>query len=154
MAIVRFKDLCIDASDPTALAAFWAPALGLEAQPLDDGDTVLRGSVPEQTVWINRVPEPRTVKQRVHLDVYARSVAEVEGFGGRVLPEWGPSPWTVMGDAEGGELCAFVRDDAWWAERADPYRLYEVGVDAVDDRVIAAWWGEVLGGERHDDMAG
>ena len=44
---------------------------GLEVDPLDDGDVVLRGPSPQHGVWVNRVPEPVTVKQRVHLDVHA-----------------------------------------------------------------------------------
>ena len=42
---------------------------------------MLTGAVPEQTVWINQVPEPRTVKQRVHIDVHAGSTAEIEALG-------------------------------------------------------------------------
>ncbi|MGH1562045.1 VOC family protein [Mumia sp. DW29H23] len=151
MEIVRFKDLCIDATDPATAGAFWAPALGLELQTLDDGDVVLRGTTPEQTVWINRVPEPRKVKQRVHLDLHAHSVAEYEALGATVLPGW-DTPWTVMGDPEsGGELCVFERDDAWWAEHPSASRLYEVAVDAADHAAITAWWADVLGGEVEDD---
>lgn len=39
------KDLCIDAADPVRLGAFWGALLG----------------------WELRVPEPRTVKNRLHL---------------------------------------------------------------------------------------
>ena len=41
-----FKDLCLDTGDPARSAAFWAPVLGLTAEPR--GDTfVLGGEVPE-----------------------------------------------------------------------------------------------------------
>ncbi len=140
MPLARYKDLCIDATDPDRMAGFWAAALGLRSERLDDGDVHLVGATPEAGVWVNRVDEPRTVKQRVHLDVNATSVGEVEGFGAVRLSAEGEFPWTVMADPEGGELCVFVR------ERVDDYRLYEVGVDAVDAASIAAWWADVLGG--------
>ncbi|KHL10784.1 UNVERIFIED_CONTAM: hypothetical protein LK11_45730 [Mumia flava] len=161
-AVARFQSLCIDVTDARAMAPFWAAALGLTAQVRDDGQALLRGATPEHTVWINEVPEPRTVKQRVHLDVHAVSVAEYERLGARVLPAREPQGWTVMADPEGGELCVFERDDAWWdgerttggeAER-DGYRLYEVVVDAADARRIADWWAGVLGVEAvHEEGA-
>ncbi|WP_167001938.1 VOC family protein [Mumia sp. ZJ430] len=151
MALVQFKDLCIDTRDPSEASRFWARVLALTAEALDDGDAVLRGSTPEHTIWVNRVPEPRTAKARVHLDVHAWSVAEMEAAGARVLPEWGSLPWTVMADPEGGEVCAFVRPEDWWTERKDPYRLYEVAVDAADAPAIAAWWADVLGTDAADE---
>ena len=98
MALATYKDLCIDAVDPARLGAFWATALGLEPDPLDDGDVVLRGPTPQHAVWVNRVPEPVTVKQRVHLDVHADAVDDVLALGATPedldhLPlEGGPGP--------------------------------------------------------------
>ena len=135
----RFKDLCIDAGDQHRMAEFWASALGLGAEMLDTGAYRLGDDVAEHTVWINAVPEPRTVKQRVHLDVAVRDVAELLAIGAthvRELPRW-----TLLSDPEGGELCAFVRPP----ERLAPYRLVEIVVDAVDPARIAAWWADRLG---------
>ena len=64
---IGFKDLCIDAVNPDVLAPFWAAALGLDPEP-SGADFRLVDDVPEHTLWVNKVPEPRTVKQRVHLD--------------------------------------------------------------------------------------
>ena len=67
-----FKDLVIDAQDAIRTAEFWARAIGLTAEPLEPGpNAVLSGDRTEQTIWINQVPEPRSVKQRVHLDLWA-----------------------------------------------------------------------------------
>ena len=85
MALATFKDLCIDARDPVLLGDFWAAALGLELHRQDDGDAHLTGPTPQHTIWVNRVPEPKTVKHRVHLDVNAGSVAELEALGATVL---------------------------------------------------------------------
>lgn len=109
MAVVRWKDLCMDATDPERLADFWGGVLGLEVEIQEGGDAVLRGDRPEQTIWVNRVPEPRTVKHRVHLDVTAASVGPIVALGATVLLPASDSgfPWTVMADPEGGEFCVF-----------------------------------------------
>jgi catechol 2,3-dioxygenase-like lactoylglutathione lyase family enzyme len=151
MAIARFKDLCIDAADPGVLGAFWAGALGLELHTQESGDTYLTGRTKEHTVWVNRVPEPKTVKHRMHLDVNTASVAELEALGARVL-DAESFRWTLMADPEGGEFCAFVR------EGEIGRRLYEIGVDTADSAEaahrIAAWWAEVLGATLVDDESG
>ena len=56
-------------------------------------------------MWINAVPEPKTVKNRMHLDVHARSVDELLALGATVLDE--QPRWTVMADLEGNEFCVF-----------------------------------------------
>ena len=135
---LRFKDLCLDAVDPDAAARFWGPVLGLRAEPRGR-HVLLHDEVPEHSVWLNRVPEPQTVKQRVHLDVHAASVEEVLGHGARLLREH--PRWTELRDPEGGELCAFVRPP----EELERYRLYELVVDAADPDRIAGWWAELFG---------
>ena len=64
--------------------------------------------VAEHTVWINRVPEPRTVKQRVHLDVLVRGGRRAAGDRGEAGGR-GSRAGRLLADPEGGELCAFVR---------------------------------------------
>lgn len=128
-----FKDLVIDATDGRRMAEFWAAAIGLTAEPTNpEGDAVLRGARPEQTVWINQVPEPRTVKQRVHLDLHAGAVDELIKLGATVDTEH--AGWTVLRDPEGGEFCAFIRDH----DQLTDYRLYELVVDAADPGRSAA----------------
>ena len=141
MALATYKDLCIDATDPALLGRFWAAALHLDLETLDDGDVVLRGDRPEKTVWVNRVPEPLTVKQRVHLDVRAESDDEVLAAGATLVDADG-FPWRVMKDPEGGELCVFgTKPDKGPG-------FMEVVVDTTDDHLaIARWWGELLGVE-------
>ena len=152
MAIARWKDLCIDAADAHRLARFWGELLGLEVELHDDGDAALRGSTPEQTIWVNAVPEPRTVKQRVHLDIETPSIDPVMALGARMRAPASETGfgWEGLDDPEGGELCAFVRGDG-------PTRLYEMGVDTADAASaagIARWWAEVIGGEVVDDERG
>jgi hypothetical protein len=157
MALVSFKDLCIDANDPVAVGKFWASALGLRYEVLDDGDIVLSGPDKAQTIWINTVPEAKTVKHRVHLDVNGRSVEEYESMGARVIPGWGPFAWTVMADPEGGEFCLFERHHPLAPRHSeiqphwdDAYRLYELCVDAAHGSEIASWWADVFGAPLRD----
>jgi hypothetical protein len=151
MPLATFKDLCLDANDATTLGRFWAAALGLELHVQDNGDAYLTGPTKGHTIWVNRVPEPKTVKHRVHLDVNASSVEEIEALGATVL-DADSFRWTLMADPEGGELCMFVR------EGEITQRLYEVGVDtgdsAADSHRIAAWWADVLGAKLVDDERG
>ncbi len=156
MAVARWKDLCIDATDPARLAAFWGGLLGLEVEIEEGGDAVLRGDRSEQTIWVNAVPEPVTVKQRVHLDVTAASIDPIVTLGATVLMAASESgfPWTVMADPEGGEFCVFVRD----GHPSDPpARRFALVVDTADSdssQAGAQWWAEVLGGRWADDGRG
>ena len=58
------------------------------------------------------VPEEKTVKHRVHLDVHTDSVDSLLALGATPAPGYGGDPWTVLLDPEGGEFCAFVREEA------------------------------------------
>ena len=133
--MISFKDLCIDATNPEVQARFWAAALGLRAE-LTGGDFRLVGEAPEQTLWVNKVPEPRSMKQRVHIDVHVAAVSDLIKLGAIIVDE--AQPWTVLADPEGGELCAFVRDP----DALPDYRIYEVVVDAADPVTIASWWAD------------
>jgi Glyoxalase-like domain len=140
MAIARYKDLGLDAVDPARLGTFWAAVLGRTWQAKDDGDGLLTGPTPQHTIWVNRVPEARTVKHRVHLDVYATDLAALEALGAEVLePEHGTRRWTVMTDPEGGEFCAFLRP------QLPAERLHGLGVDSADPHAQARWWAGVYG---------
>jgi hypothetical protein len=145
MPLVTFKDLCLDAHDVPTIEAFWSRALHLRGEVFDDGSGVLRGDRPGRTVWINPVPEPRTVKGRVHLDLRAPSLDDFAGC--RRLSAEGALPWTVLADPEGNEFCVFVDDT-----RAAG--LKDVVVDAADHAAIAAWWHDVWGGTLADDGDG
>jgi hypothetical protein len=55
------------------------------------------------------VPEPKTVKNRIHWDLVVESVEALADIGATVLREKDDEiGWTVMADPEGNEFCAFV----------------------------------------------
>lgn len=142
MPLVTFKNLCIDAADVLAVTGFWSAALHLDGEIADDGSAVLRGARPAQTVWVNPVPEPKTVKDRVHLDLVAASLDPFEHLT-RVEIDEDDVPWTTFLDPEGNEFCVFV-------ERGRAAWLKDVVVDSADHAAIAAWWADVWGGTLAD----
>jgi hypothetical protein len=98
-------------------------------------------------VWINTVPEPGTVKQRVHLDVRTASLDDVVALGAEVV-DADSFRWVVAKDVEGGELCVFP------VRPGTRPGLMEVAVDSGDPVRIATWWADVLGMERQDHEEG
>jgi hypothetical protein len=67
--------------------------------------------VPGPVVYFNEVPEPKTVKNRVHLDVWLPGdrIDPLVGLGARVLrPPDEEIDWWVVADPEGNEFCAFA----------------------------------------------
>ena len=109
MAIARFKDLCLDPGDRARLGAFWAAVPGRTWQARDNGEGLLTGPTPQHTIWVNRVPEAKTVKHRVHPDIYTRDLGNLEALGATIAePQHGTRTWTVVADPEGNEFCAFA----------------------------------------------
>ena len=104
------KSVTFDASDTLRLATFWAAALGSN---VDEDSTVDRAWVEPggwggPTLWFQRVPEPKTAKNRQHFDLRALGTvaAEVErlvGLGASVTGADGDV--VVMADPEGNEFC-------------------------------------------------
>jgi hypothetical protein len=141
--------------DGPRLGEFWAAVIGGELRTSDQ-DAAGNVVVPDLEgggIAICPVPEAKTVKHRVHLDVYAASVADLEALGATVLlpAEESGLRWTVMQDPEGGEFCAFLRS----AEELPAYRLHGVVVDCADPAAVARWWGDRFGltpvhHEEHD----
>jgi hypothetical protein len=141
----RFKELCLDTTGSgEEVGRFWAGATGCEYQrsdhPDDPGDVV--GAEEGMGIAICRVPEAKTVKNRVHVDVSTTAVDTLTALGATVQrrPDDEIS-WTVLTDPEGNEFCAFTRDP----ERVEAYRAVEIVVDAVDAVAIGGWWAEVFG---------
>ena len=132
----------MDATDPHRLGPFWGRVLDLDWRAGDDGEGGLFGRTPGHTIWFNRVPEARTVKHRVHLDVFTVDVDDLTALGSTVvLPPGDDRSWTLMADLEGGEYCAFVRPEL------PPDRLHGLAVDCADPSALAAWWASVYGGK-------
>ena len=140
MAIAQFKDLSLDAGDPARLGMFWAGVLGRTWQAQENGNGLLTGPTPQHTIWVNRVAEAKTVKNRVHLDIYAADLAGLEATGATIVePQHGTRKWTVLADPEGNEFCAFLRSEL------PAERLHGLVVDSANPQAQARWWADVYG---------
>ena len=106
MPLARFKDLCIDAADPVAVGVFWARVLGQAVEALDDGDAHVSGPW-FHPLWLNRVPEAKVRKNRVHLDLEVADLGVLEALGATVVRHDQPD-WAVLVDPDGNELCASI----------------------------------------------
>jgi hypothetical protein len=140
MADLTFKDLCFDANRPEVVGPFWAGLLGRELELFDNGDGRLQGASPAETIWLNRVPEVQSVKNRVHVDVRLADPSAVPGATPVREPD-GEIRWRVLADPDGMQLCVMgPREGAREG-------LFELVVDAADPAAIAGWWGERFGVE-------
>jgi hypothetical protein len=106
-------ELVVDSADPESVATWWAERLGVEVHRQEGAPYVWLEDVPglPYLYWVFiSVPEPKTVKNRVHWDVTLRdaSVDDLVRAGATVLrtPDDDVS-WTVLADPEGNEFCAF-----------------------------------------------
>jgi hypothetical protein len=156
MALVRWKDLCIDANDPARLAEFWGTALGRRVEVFPGGNAVLNGPTKQHAIWINGVPEPKTVKHRLHVDVGVTDLQPLIDLGATVLRPQGDDGirWTLMADPDGGEFCAFLRDEI---PTDAPAHLHELVLDCASSKASereAAWWAELFGGTADEDGRG
>src|SRR2546423_5071943 len=103
----------LDCQDPQALAPFWAAALGYK-QVAAAGQYVVLGTGDRtgHELILQGVAEPKTAKNRMHLDIKAENVdaevARLVGLGARTtsepVEEWGER-WVVLVDPEGNEFC-------------------------------------------------
>ena len=104
----------IDAADAPRAASFWSALLGTEVDAeFDDGRFIfLHAKEGLPVLCIQRVPEPKQGKNRVHLDLAVddldAATARIEELGGRwtdgrdrVLD---PFRWRTMADPDGNEF--------------------------------------------------
>ena len=109
-----FFGVAIDCADAAAVANFWAEALGREIadHPTREHAVVLvdDAGVHGPRLAFHQVPEPKTVKNRVHLDfVTTEFEAESDrlvGLGAEKVREveQGDARWTTFRDIEGNEF--------------------------------------------------
>jgi hypothetical protein len=124
--VSRLTEIVVDCHDPVAQAAFWAAALDYHVvrtehgqveiapwqwEPPDLAEQVRQAPGVPTLVFVT-VPEGKTVKNRLHLDIRpigSSHQAEVErllGLGARRADVGqGTRPWVVLADPEGNEFC-------------------------------------------------
>ena len=112
----RFKDLALDALDHQALADWWCTVLGYQRRlpPAGRSDQPREWPVPiydpagsGPLIWFNPVAEPKTVKNRMHMDVFGNT-DELLTLGATLVRRRDDEiEWDIMADPEGNEFCVF-----------------------------------------------
>jgi predicted enzyme related to lactoylglutathione lyase len=148
----RLVQIAINARDNSALGRFWAEALGWKVTGDQPGETNIE---PEGFVYpdpialcvdVLAVPEPKTVKNRVHVDLATTSAAHQADLVARLRDlgatpadvGQGDVPWTVLADPEGNEFCVLEPRPVY----LDTGPIAAVAVDCSDPQAMARFWGE------------
>ncbi|SEG81780.1 hypothetical protein SAMN04489712_114141 [Thermomonospora echinospora] len=156
----RLVQIHMKAQDDAALGRFWAQALGWGISSEEPGVTNLEPVdfvYPDPAaVCIDIVadPAPKTVKNRVHIDLATTSadhqadlVARLKDLGATPTDVGqGDVPWTVLADPEGNEFCVLEPRSI----HRDTGPIAVVVVDCADPRAMARFWGEVMDWTLHE----
>lgn len=118
----KFTELAIDCHDPRRLADFWCAVLDYEVREEDEDGVMIsapeltegkdrRGPIPPMLTLL-AVPESKSVKNRLHIDVnptdreQAEEVERLLDLGARHVDiGQGEQSWVVLTDPEGNEFC-------------------------------------------------
>ena len=118
MAIGKFVAAVMDCSDPLALSKFWQQLLGGDVDPrTETSEWVALSGVPGLGyLGLQKVPEQKIVKNRVHIDIDVESIDSAVNSAisigatkiGEIVEE--QTNWfQVMADPEGNEFCFILR---------------------------------------------
>ena len=112
---MSIRSFTIDSPDPYRIALWWCQAFGVPPSPEDfPGDPAALCELPEgPRLLFERVPEPKVVKNRAHIDIRAglRRDEEVErliGLGASLFADHRQpdgSGFVVLADPDGNEFC-------------------------------------------------
>ncbi len=119
----RASNFCFDAHDPCAQTQWWAqvledfvPEADWEMKPGDE-EAGLAGP-DERYLLFLKVPEPKTVKNRVHICLRPtdrhrdEEIERILGLGATLVNDLRDGPdkgWAVLADPEGNEFCVLGR---------------------------------------------
>jgi len=105
--------VALDASDALAAASFWAAVLGRSVGEGANSDNAVIDAdpaVPGSRIGFHRVPEGKTVKNRMHFDLITTDfdveIDRITGLGATKLNEVknGSAHWVTLADPEGTEF--------------------------------------------------
>jgi hypothetical protein len=147
---LRLVQIAMNARDDEAVGRFWAEALGWGTASEGPGVTNLEPvgfAYPDPVavcIDVIRVPEPKTVKNRVHLDLATTSAAHQGDLVARLRDlgaapadvGQGDVPWTVLADPEGNEFCVLEPRPVY----LDTGPVAAVVSDCADPRAMARFW--------------
>ena len=111
-------NITFDCADPHAVARFWGEVTGwpvLDIEVPEPGGPECSVGLPSPArprLYFVQVPECKTVKNRVHLDVMPNDRTQQEeldrlgALGARIVSDRRPEVgWVILADPEGNEFC-------------------------------------------------
>lgn len=107
----RVGDIIVDCNDPELMASFWSEVLGYRIFARDETGVAIRGATVSPDILFIRVPERKTVKNRLHFDVCPtdcgpeEEIARLLDLGAKRSSIIGSGSWIVLEDPEGNEFC-------------------------------------------------
>src|SRR4051794_11205535 len=113
----RFTELVIDCRDPGRVAEFWAAVLGYDVVDRGEhGEVEISGGGYPTLVFVP-VPEPKTLKNRIHIDVNPTETDQSDELrrlirlGARRVDvgQGDDVSWIVLADVEDNEFCLLRR---------------------------------------------
>jgi len=113
-AISGLACVVFDCAEPAALAEWWQRLVGGVLVHDEDGDATIQVEGCPRLDFI-RVPEPKSVKNRLHLDLatadFDAAVAATEALGAVRAPDvFDGDAFAVFRDPEGNEFCLLRKD--------------------------------------------
>jgi len=113
---VRIRSITFDCADARALASFWSTITGWNVYYDDDPEVVLAPSFPNPGTGMLFIPVPegKTAKNRIHLDLSPETgtrdqlVETAVAAGATVIGDHrndDGSGWVTLTDPEGNEFC-------------------------------------------------
>lgn len=112
---VQSLAIAIDAMDIPAVRPFWKAVLGYDHVPAPAD--LVDPSAGGPSVWFQQMDEPRTQRNRIHLDLtvpHDDAVARVEAAlaaGGRLVSDDHARAFWILADSEGNEVCVCTWQD-------------------------------------------
>ncbi|HEX9034514.1 MAG TPA: VOC family protein [Streptosporangiaceae bacterium] len=162
--VTRAVHVVIDAADRSRLAAFWAAALDWEVRTDDPDEAVVwpagftyPGTSALPLVFVS-VPDVKTVKNRIHLDLASTSAEHQAALVDRVLGlgatrmdiGQGDVAWEVLADPEGNEFCVLEPRPGY----ADTGPVAAVVTDCADPAALAGFWAAASGWSIRESGSG
>lgn len=142
-----FTELTVDCANAERLARFWADVLGYTVTAHEAGLVEISGPNWPSLVFVE-VPEPKTAKNRLHVDVnpvdrdQAAEVSRLISLGATRtdVGQKKDAPWVVLADPEGNEFCVLGSrvDIEYCPTCGAARRLRDDGVPTQDELIDEA----------------
>jgi predicted enzyme related to lactoylglutathione lyase len=147
--VTRLTSVVIDAADSSALANWWSEAIGWPVTFVAPNEVVVEPAGNGQSYDVPALvfgvgDDPKTTKNRVHLDLASDSLDHQADLVERLVRsgaahvDVGQSdvPWIVLADPEGNEFCVLEPRERHIGRGP----IASIVVDAADPAAVARFW--------------